>query len=193
MASNTLLISVAAIKERTGLHSNVDEKLVLPIIKVSQDMHLRPILGSELFDRLLQGIDNNNLSVLENGLIDNYITDALCWFVMSELTPELSYQFYNKGVVKKTDQNAQTLSGDEIIAIENKHKRYAEHYAQCLVKYLQENRNSFPQYLTIAARIDTLKPSTMGYTTSIYLGQDNDYWDNVPLKERYQGNGFPIE
>ena len=193
MASNTLLMSVASIKERTGLHSNVDEKLVLPIIKVAQDMHIRPLTGSELFDRLLQGIDNNNLTTLENGLINNYIADALCWFVMSELTPEMVYQFYNKGVVKKTDTNAQTLSSDEIIAIENKHKRYAEHYAQCLIKYLRQNMNSFPLYLNFASRQDTLKPTNMGYTTSIYLGQDNDYWDNVPLRDRYQGNGLPID
>lgn len=187
MALNTLFISVASIKERTGLHSNVDEKLVLPIIKIAQDMYIRPAIGSELFDRLQQGIDDDDLNANEIILLNNYIADALAWFTMSELTPELMYQFYNKGVVKKTDQNATQPSVDEIVSIENKHKRYAEHYNQCLIKYLLQNRYLYPEYLTMQVRIDTLKPKGVGYTTSIYLGTDAP---DITNKDRLSDNPF---
>lgn len=187
MSKNITLISVAAIKERTGLHNNVDEKLVLPIIKIAQDMYIRQYVGSELFDRLIEGIDNNDLNAYENTLIDDYITDALCWFTMSELTPELLYQFYNKGVVKKTDQNTSQLSVEEIVNIENKHKRYAEHYAQCLVRFLQQNRNNYPEYLTMQLRIDSLRPRGIGFTTTIYLG---DLEEEITNKQRLSDNPF---
>ncbi len=39
MSLNTLFISVQNIKDRSGLHANVDEKLVLPEIKTAQDMY----------------------------------------------------------------------------------------------------------------------------------------------------------
>jgi hypothetical protein len=190
MASNTLLISVASIKERTGLHATVDEKLVLPIIKVCQDMHIRPACGSDLFDRLLAGIDDDNLNAHETVLIDNYITDALVWFVMQELSAEIVYQFYSKGVVRKTDNNAQGLSTDEIIAIENKHKRYAEHYKDCLIKYLMQNRTLFPEYNNQQLRIDSVKAERSGYTTSIYLGGDLEQ-EEIPARIIYNGkNGI---
>jgi len=50
MSKNTLFISVQSIKDRTGLHANVDEKLVLPEIKTAQDMYILPALGSALYN-----------------------------------------------------------------------------------------------------------------------------------------------
>ncbi len=50
MSLNTLFISVQNIKDRSGLHANVDEKLVLPEIKTAQDMFILPALGSAYYD-----------------------------------------------------------------------------------------------------------------------------------------------
>ena len=74
---NTLFISVSSIKERTGLHANVDDKLVLPEIKTAQDMYIHPLLGSALYERLQNGIVANNLDSDEVALLDNFITDTL--------------------------------------------------------------------------------------------------------------------
>lgn len=190
MSLNTLLISVASIKERTGLHNSVDEKLVLPIIKVAQDMHIKPAIGSGLYDRLQQGIEDSNLNSDETTLIDNYIVDALCWFVMCELPASLCYQFYAKGIVQKTDTQAQTLSSTQILEIENKHKRYAEHYKDALIRYLLRYRTLYPQYNLQQSNIDTVLPEKTGFTTSIYLG-DLSYVDRLPARIRYQGlNGL---
>ena len=35
---NTLFIGANAIKERTSVHSNIDDKLIMPEIKICQDM-----------------------------------------------------------------------------------------------------------------------------------------------------------
>jgi hypothetical protein len=67
MSKNILFISVQSIKDRTGLHANVDEKLVLPEIKTAQDMYILPALGSALYNRLEAGVDSNNLTA--NGVI----------------------------------------------------------------------------------------------------------------------------
>ncbi len=65
MSLNTLFISVQNIKDRSGLHANVDEKLVLPEIKTAQDMYILPALGSALYNRLQAGITANNLNRLQ--------------------------------------------------------------------------------------------------------------------------------
>ena len=77
MSLNTLFISVQSIKDRTGLHANVDEKLVLPEIKTAQDMYIMPALGSTLYNRLQAGINGSNLNANEQSLLNNYVTDCL--------------------------------------------------------------------------------------------------------------------
>ena len=65
MSLNTLFISVQNIKDRSGLHANVDEKLVLPEIKTAQDIFILPALGSALYNRLQAGITANDLNADE--------------------------------------------------------------------------------------------------------------------------------
>ena len=56
MSRNILFISVNTIKERTAVHSNLDEKLINPEILTSQDMYILPALGTALYERLQTGI-----------------------------------------------------------------------------------------------------------------------------------------
>ena len=98
MSLNILYISVQGIKDRTGLHANVDEKLILPEIKTAQDMYILPALGSTLYNKLQSAINTSTLNADETILLNNYIADCLIYYVMSELPMGLSYQFYNKGL-----------------------------------------------------------------------------------------------
>jgi hypothetical protein len=91
---NICFINVNTIKERSALHSNVDDKLILPEILTAQDMFLLPALGTALYDRLQDGIENNNLTADEVDLLDNFITNPLVYYTLSELPVGLSYQFY---------------------------------------------------------------------------------------------------
>lgn len=85
MSRNILFISVDTIKDRTGLHSNTDEKLINPEILTAQDMYILPALGTALYERLQDGVANNNLTQIETSLLDTYITPTLVYYVMSEL------------------------------------------------------------------------------------------------------------
>ena len=105
MSRNILFISVQNIKERTSLHANIDEKLILPEILTCQDMFMLPALGSALYNRIQDGIVANNLNANEITLLDTYLAPTLVYFVMSEMPQALSYQFYNKGLLRKSGEN----------------------------------------------------------------------------------------
>lgn len=187
MSLNTLFISVQSIKDRTGLHANVDEKLVLPEIKTAQDMYILPALGSTLYNRLQDGVNNCTLNMDEQTLLDNYIADCLIYYVMSELPMGLSYQFYNKGLLRKTNENAENPSMQDMIDVANRYRTRAEFYKQRLIKFLRQNNTTYPEYLNFTSGIDTIVPDLEGYTTSLYLDDDRQYWDSRPLKDKYQG------
>ncbi len=187
MSKNTLFISVQSIKDRTGLHANVDEKLVLPEIKTAQDMYILPALGSALYNRLQAGIEANNLTANEITLLDNYIVDCLIYFVMSELPMGLSYQFYNKGLLRKSGENTENPSMQDMIDVANRYKARAEFYKQRMIKYLKQNNNLYYEYLNFGSGIDSIKPDNNGYTTSVWLG-DEGCCAGRTFEEKYQGN-----
>ena len=114
MSRNILFISVNTIKERSGLHNNVDEKLVNPEILASQDMFILPCLGTALYNRLQDGIVADDLTALEQDILDTYITPTLVYYVLSELPMGLSYQFYNKGLIRKSGDGQENPSASEI-------------------------------------------------------------------------------
>ena len=80
MSSNTLLITVQQLKERTSLHSNVDEKLVVPDIKYCQDAYIMPLLGTALMAKLqdqIEALPTGKPSGDYLTLWENYLLDAL--------------------------------------------------------------------------------------------------------------------
>jgi len=195
MSKNTLFISVQSIKDRTGLHANVDEKLVLPEIKTAQDMYILPALGSALYGELQTAVEAATYTQLQTTLLDDYIVDCLIYFVMSELPQGLSFQFYNKGLLRKTGENQESPSMQDMIDVANRYKARAEFYKQRLIKYLKQNNALYPNYLNFGSGIDSIKPDNEGYTVSMYLGDaccSDDYTDDhkrrKTFEERYQGN-----
>lgn len=187
MSRNILFITANTIKERTSLHENVDEKLVLPEILTVQDMFFIPILGTALYERLQDGIELNNLTVNEVSLLDKYITNALVFYTMSELPMGLSYQFYSKGLSKKTSTNTDMPSAKEMMDVADRYKSRAEYYSQRLIKYLKQTASStiFPQYLSPGSGVDTITPDNSAYQTTIYLGE---YDTKKTYEQKYQGN-----
>ena len=191
MSKNTLFISVQTIKDRTGLHANVDEKLVLPEIKTAQDMYILPALGSALYNELQTAIDTNTYTGLQTTLLDDYIVDCLVYFVMSELPMGLSYQFYNKGLIRKTGENQESPSMQDMIDVANRYRARAEFYKQRLIKYLKQNNASYPNYLNFGSGIDSIKPDNEGYSVTMWLGDNGCCGDGdsrKSIEERYQGN-----
>jgi hypothetical protein len=191
MSKNTLFISVQNIKDRTGLHANVDEKLVLPEIKTAQDMYILPALGSALYNELQTAVDANAYTNLQNTLLNDYIADCLIYYVLSELPSGLSFQFYNKGLIRKTGENQETPSMQDMIDVANRYRARAEFYKQRLIKYLKQNNALYPNYLNFGSGIDSIKPDNEGYTVSMWLGDNGCCGDENSKKsfeERYQGN-----
>lgn len=189
MSRNILFISVDTIKDRTGLHFNVDPKLVYPDILFAQDAYILPVLGTALYDKLQTDIENKQLACPYETLLNDYITPCLVYQVMAELPMALSYQFYNKGVVKKTGEGQTEPSASELTEVAQRYNSRAEYYRQRLVKYLkqQSSQNVFPEYLNPGSGVDTVVPDNQAYTISVWLG-DDDCCAGKTFEEMYQGN-----
>lgn len=184
MSLNILLVSDAMIKERTAIHGNIDPKLIYPDIKVAQDMYILPILGTALYDKIQTIINDGTISQPANSdyktLLDKYIADALIYYTLSELPTTISYQFWNKGVVRKQGDSTELPSMSELIDISNKYKNRAEFYANRLKLYCidQSSKGKFSEYRNPGNSIDTITPEQRAFTMPVYLGDTDNKRDN---------------
>ena len=152
------------------MQDNVDPKLIKPTIKQAQDMFIEPILGTGLYIELQTQIADNDVSVLNATLLDNYITDCLCWYVASEMVMSLGFKLTNKNVLKKTSENSDVPSISELFDVMEYYKNKAEWYAQRITNYLIENDVDYPLYDNPGNGADTIHPNSTSYSNSIYLG-----------------------
>lgn len=192
MALDILLISDQMIKDRTTIHGNIDPKLLYPNIKVAQDLYIHPILGTALYNKLLNAIsDGTIISLPANAnyktLIDRYIVDALMYYTLSELPIPMSYQFWNKGVLRKQGENTELPSMSELLELGSKYRNWAESYGNRLRLYLRQNASTlFPEYLNPGTGEDDINPQNKTFTMPVWLGGDGDCGQT--FEERYQGN-----
>lgn len=187
MSRNVLLVLPSVLKERTVLHTNVDDKLLYPEIKAAQDLYIMPLLGSALFKKLQDDIEATGTTTgAYLTLLEDYIIDCICNYVLAELPEGLNYQFFNKGLSGKTTPESTTPSMSDMYQIVAKYKSRAEHYAKRARKYLLQNAvASFPEYYQIQTGIDTVIPERDDYQANIYLGEfDERKKDDYSLQKR---------
>lgn len=180
MSKNILFISDTIIKERSIVNTNTDPKLIYPDIKAAQDMYILPVLGTALFNKIQTAVNANDWTGLTNykTLLDDYIIDPLVYYVMAEL-PMNSYQFTNKGIMRKQGDNTELPSMADLISISNRYRDRAEHYTERLRRYLLEKAPTlFPEYLNPGNTIDTVLPKQSSFTMPVYLGDIKDPWCN---------------
>jgi hypothetical protein len=153
MSQNILLISVDTVKERSGVHTNVDDKLIQHEIKAAQDTRIEEALGTALFKRLQAGIaakatgaTDGLLTVDEELLLNNYIIDALVWFTVAALPVTATFQIYTKGVEQKTSDNTMAPGMRDLQALSDIYENRAEYYRERLIRYLSKSGGLYPLY-----------------------------------------------
>ena len=178
MSANILFISEQTLKDRSLLQDNVDPKLIKPTIKQAQDMFIEPILGTGLYLELQTQVADNDVSVLNATLLNNYITDCLCWYVASEMVMSLGFKLTNKNVLKKTSENSDVPSISELFDVMEYYKNKAEWYAQRITNYLCENNTDYPLYDNPGNGVDTIHPNSTSYSNGFYLGDTPKEYKN---------------
>lgn len=186
MSKNVLLISVQILKDRTAIHTNIDEKLLYPEIKAAQDMYIHPILGTALFDKIVNDIDTTGTTTGDyKTLLDNYIVDCLMYYVLAGLPMGISFQFWNKGVVRKQGDSTELPSMGELIDLSNHYRQKADWYAERLKNYLIANadESTLSEYISPGDTSDTINPSNTAYNMPVWLGTD---YSNCSGEEEYE-------
>lgn len=193
MSANILMISEQSFKDFTIASNNIDLKNVTQVIKMTQDRYIHPLCGSALYNKILTLISNNQIVNVGNAiyktLLDDYLTDTLFNYVLGELPMAMQYKFVNKGVLKKTSENSEQPTIQELESISKYYHGYAQWYAERVINYLTANGELYPEYLNPGSDITTIHPVSNQYRCAINLG-NGELEDTRPYSEKYQGNRY---
>ena len=152
---DVLLCSEDLIKTYTNINDNVAGDYLLPAINVAQRADLEEILGSSLVRKIQQLVAEDTIVYDENKqyreLLDDYITDFLCYAAIKELIPIVSFKINNVGAHITEEEKAM-------------------YFALRMQKYLIANYNKFPELSDYKSVADLRANLSSAAGCNIWLG-----------------------
>ena len=179
MSNFVYFISTSYLKDNSAINENVDDKLLKSAIKEAQEIYIRDIIGSGLYDELQTQAFAGTLTNVNTTLLDSYIAPCLKYYTITESMLPMTFKLMNKSVAAREAENARAVSIDELTMIEKRFRDKAEYYANRLRDYLRENTNTYPLFLNPGSGFDTIRPKNTAFYGGFYLGNDMDdcYWN----------------
>lgn len=133
---NIYLISEDTIKSESYIGDNMDPSLILPAIITAQDMHLQPLLGTKLYETLLEKVKSEDVTGKYKHLMDKYIRPFLIYAVLTDIQIPLAYKNRNAGVVQTNNEYVNNTYLSEVQALKSYYENKMNFYGFRLSDYL---------------------------------------------------------
>ena len=141
-----LLITIDDIKKLTAVSGNVDVDKILPFIKAAQDIHLQPLLGTALFEKLKTDAAAGLLAGDYETLVDDFIKPFLVQYALVDFLPFNAYEITNAGIQKPQSDNATAIDKDELNNLINIARNNGQFYGRRMLDFLCSNSSTLPEY-----------------------------------------------
>ncbi len=176
------LISEEYIKSSTAIMQNVDNQFIKQHILEAQNIDIQQILGSSLYDEII----NEFIAFLESGdpiadignfvseenltLVNNYLKIITLYYTCYYSIYDLYTKYTNKGAVTQTSNNSETTDIAIIEKMRKDYKNKAENLVQIMVEFLIDNIEDYPLFTNYTGS-ETCS-STREPSISLYLGKN---------------------
>ena len=149
--ATALFISRTDLVKNSIIDGSIDTDKLLGFLKVSQQIDIQNLLGTELYNKISADITSGagggaGLSGDYLTLVNDYVQPALIWFAQMNYIPFAAYSITNKGILKGSSETAQNVDKNEVDYLVSKAREYANYYSTRMVDYLCFNDNLFPEY-----------------------------------------------
>jgi len=168
MSDKVKFISLDLLKRNTTIQDNVDDDILVPFIYKAQDTKVQQALGTTFYNRLKEGVINDDLNADETTLLIDYIQPMLIEWTFYEVMPHLNYKFTNKAISKESSEWSTSSELNEIKYLDDRVRNMAEFYTKRLNVYLCDNESLFPQYQN-PDDDENLKRKDTSYFSGIYI------------------------
>lgn len=129
------------------INGNVDTDKFIQFIKIAQQMHIQNYLGTRLYDKITEYIENGNMPQDYQDLLADYIKPMLINFAMVDYLPFAAYEVKNGGIFKHRAETSEVVGKEEVDFLTQKYRNFADFYTRRFIDYMSFNAQSkFPEY-----------------------------------------------
>lgn len=144
---NIILLSEARLKAFTDLNDYVDPDLLKSAIREAQILYLTNVLGTRLYNKIMDDVEAGTLATDYKNLIDDYILDYLLYATYYVALEYIWLRPRNNGLLQPQGGDNSTSVDMQIYdkkrrSVENK----LEYFGERLVTHLCFNTEKFPEY-----------------------------------------------
>lgn len=140
------ILDISTLKKRSYINSDVNDETLIVTLQRVQDRYLEPVLGSLLYKRLLEGVENEDLTANEENLIDNYIVKFVCVGCELKASVHNNWKIRNKSVGTASDEHVRANGISEENNLNDELAKDLSFYRNRLIGYLKDNKTLFPLY-----------------------------------------------
>ena len=151
------------LKANAPISININLKQIKPYISIAEKIWLEPVIGTPLYEELLEQVNTNSLTE-ENSTLYLMLAPYISFAVIYESAPFLMYHFSDVGVTRGKSDNSDSITINEANFISTRLRSTLETLKSNFKKWLDEHSNNYPLY----------KPNICDCVQSSDC--DNDYW-----------------
>ena len=152
---NVMLISPQKVKSYGVINLNVNESEVGNAIRISQNIYLQDIIGTDLVEHVQELVYNkvkgtgSSIDDEENEaykvLLDDYLVPVLVYRTAVELCTLMTLKIRNMGVVKNSDTNVQATSAGDVKYMAEYYETFFYDAVNKLMDFLCENKEAYAE------------------------------------------------
>tara|TARA_R110000803_G_scaffold11670_3_gene34706 strand:+ start:363 stop:935 length:573 start_codon:yes stop_codon:yes gene_type:complete len=150
-----LFITPQELKSTTILGGNVDKDKFLFSIANTQIITIQALLGTELYDVILEGAENSTLTGDYLEMYTKYIKPITKNQALSEYIKISSYMVTNGGAYKHVADNAELMTEEDIMRLADTYAGIADTYIRRFYKWL--DKHSIAEYKTYQDEVNASK------------------------------------
>ena len=140
----TLLLKSADIPQITGFNGNIDIDSLNPNINVAQTIHIKRILGDELYDKILSDYSSDTLAGDYLNIYNDYVVYMLAFFSASIYLSLSTIKTTNSGSYKIGVEGSANATQNELNILGKNYESIAISYENQFYKFMENV--SVPEY-----------------------------------------------
>lgn len=143
----TKIISVATVREITGLNKNVDDRKIAPFLKLAQE-ELEKVLGRTLYEELETAIIADDTLATEADLLAlmGYLKGPLAWRTLQRALPRMAAEPTANGVHTTNSTEYSSVDSRALSQQITDARTAADNGYDRLLAYINENLSTYTTY-----------------------------------------------
>ena len=139
------LITEEYFKTYSPISDNYNIKDIKPYFHVAEKLWIEPIIGTPLYEELLDEVEKNEVTP-ENATLLLNIYPLLAFAITYESLPFVGYHLSQVGITKGKSEISEPVSINDVNYISTQLRNQCETMKKLLKKFLDENAEHYPLY-----------------------------------------------